>query len=394
MIETLFAGPEYLQSARRAGIYASLLSYVSKAKRGENPGALPYEVGASASAVSGGRSPSTAISISSGNQRSAHEQLARPRGQEKAIGYFQSSLEILGLEEEVALTEAALKQAYKKAAFRAHPDKGGSEQKFELVTRAYAYLSEILRRIHGGRTKESVVEDPTILKDTRKDESKSWSHAEPVKLNPKKLDMDAFNKMFEQTRIPDPEDDGYGDWLTTEGKTDTQSQKFGGKFNRDVFNRTFEEQARTRAEPASQLMNIGPQAMTLTPTAGVELGRDRPSSYTAAANASLKYTDLKQAYTSENTLSGQVSNVRVDQRDIKQYSAERKKAPEPLTNEEMRAVMEAEKFAANRESQRRLRAAREDQNASEHFERMKRLVITDQSNTSEPQRSNQIVRRQ
>jgi hypothetical protein len=62
--------------------------------------------------------------------------------------------------------------------------------------------------------------------------------------------VEVFNKMFEQTRIPDPDDDGYGDWLTNKTET-SPSQKFGGKFNRDVFNKMFEEQA-SRDQSAHQ----------------------------------------------------------------------------------------------------------------------------------------------
>jgi DNA mismatch repair protein MutH len=34
------------------------------------------------------------------------------------------------------------------------------------------------------------------------EEAKAFQHVEPVRLNPKNLNMDAFNKMFEQTRMP------------------------------------------------------------------------------------------------------------------------------------------------------------------------------------------------
>jgi curved DNA-binding protein CbpA len=379
IIRTLFASQEYVMSARKAGIYSHLLSYVAKVQSGETPGLLPGE---------GQQQPQNtyipqqqkqnvySLSLSQKQPKTAYQQLVKPKGKEKAIGYFQSSLEALGLEEEVALTEELLKAAYKKAALKAHPDKGGSEEQFEAITRAYAYLTEILRRIHGGRTKESKVEAPSALAETRKEEAVAWKHVEPVRLNPKKLDMDAFNKMFEQTRIPDPDDDGYGDWLTAK-ESSGNAPKFSGKFNRDVFNKMFEEQARKGEIPRNQLITQ-PQALTLAPTSGVELGREKSSSYTAAVNSSLKYTDLKQAYTVENTISPQVSHVRVENRDLKQYKAQRDRAPDPLTDQESEQIAAAEKYAADRERQRQLRVAQEDVFANEYFNRMKRLVLTNQ----------------
>jgi hypothetical protein len=41
MIQTLLAGPEYVNSAKRAGIYANLLGYVSKVQKGQYPDPLP-----------------------------------------------------------------------------------------------------------------------------------------------------------------------------------------------------------------------------------------------------------------------------------------------------------------------------------------------------------------
>jgi curved DNA-binding protein CbpA len=299
---------------------------------------------------------------------------------EKALNYFQSCLEVLGLEEEVALTEVTLKKAYKVAALRAHPDKGGSERDFEAVTRAHAYLGEILLRIKGGRTKEGKVEAPEALKDTREGASKEWEMVQPVRLNPKKLDMNAFNQMFEQTRIPDPEEDGYGDWL--KGSEATAGPKFGGKFNRDVFNQAFEEEARARGRVGQELAHRQPEALTLAPNAGVELGRTGGGGFTAAANANLKFTDLRNAYTSDNMITNQVADVRVETRSFDQFSASRKQAPAPLSNQELAGVQAAEAAAAAREEQRRLRAAQEDSLGAQYFERMKRLVITNSPRTS------------
>ena len=38
MIQTLLAGPEYVNSAKRAGIYAQLLMYVSRVQKGHGIG--------------------------------------------------------------------------------------------------------------------------------------------------------------------------------------------------------------------------------------------------------------------------------------------------------------------------------------------------------------------
>ena len=378
MIQTLLAGPEYIQSARQAGVYSHMLAYVARVNSGERPAPLPGEVQMQgtqrqqqqpqqSTQITAHRAPSSAPT-------SPSSYVTKGRGNEKAMNYFQNCLLVLDLEEEVALTESALRTAYKKAAVKAHPDKGGSEQEFEAVTRAYAYLTEILRRIQGGRTKESVVEAPNVLKDSRVTESKDWDMLKPVKLNPKKLDMNAFNTMFEQTRIPDPDDTGYGDWLKGADASKQAGPNFGGKFNRDVFNKAFEDEARKTAA-SSALSVLSPEAMILAPGHGVELGRTNSGSYTAPANASMKYTDLKQAYTTDNTFSNQVSGVQVDARSYDTVAAQRKRAPDPLTNTEMEGIQAAERQQVLREEQRKVRAAQEMVQADEYFKRMKQLVL-------------------
>lgn len=377
MIRTLLIAPEYVASFRTAGVYANMLAYIARVEAGQQPAALPGEMAMTSVAAPQHRLTTTQIIDFAPPQIQQRPSAAVMKGKrnEKALNYFQSCLEVLGLEEEIALTEDALKKAYKRKALKAHPDKGGNEQDFEAITRAHAYLGEILLRIKGGRTKEGVVEAPEALRDTREGASKEWEMVQPVRLNPKKLDMNAFNQMFEQTRIPDPEEDGYGDWLKGADGPATGT-KFGGKFNRDVFNQAFEEEARTKARTGQELAVREPEALTLTPNVGVELGRTGGGGFTAAANANLKFTDLRNAYTSDNMITNQVADVRVETRSFDQYSSSRKQAPTPLSNQELAGVQAAEAAAAKREEQRRLRAAQEDSVGSQYFERMKRLVLT------------------
>lgn len=408
MIQTVLAGSEYVITAKQLGVYSHMLNYVVTVQNGMTPPSLPYEKPSVHNASqyqerrtaeqirqeykTQNRVESLVIPPPTKQQKDAlnpsdlslqtssarRDFLSKPKNDEKAIGYFQACLEVLGLEEEVALTHEALKSAYKKAALRNHPDKGGSEKEFEKVTRAYAYLTEILRRIHGGRKAEGKVEEPNVLKDSRKTESKEWQHVEPVKLNPKKLDLDAFNKMFEQTRIPDPEEDGYGDWLKNE-KESSSTSTFSGKFNRDVFNQMFDDEAKKNAHSGNFIIHQ-PEALLMAPTMGIELGRGKPDSYTAPSTGkNMYFTDLKQAYTLENNISQQVASVRVDQRNYESYKNDYNKAPKPLEHTEMEQISNAEKIYAKREEERRRRAAEEEVNASSYFERMKRLVLTDSS---------------
>jgi curved DNA-binding protein CbpA len=320
-------------------------------------------------------------------QQRPSQVVAKGRRNEKAITYFQSCLQVLGLEEEVALTEEVLKRAYKSAAIKAHPDKGGSEEEFEAVTRAHAYLGEILRLIGGGKRSAGGSGAaagrggaPAALTNGGHQDARPTSIAlptalttmEPVRLNPDKLDLKQFNEIFEKTRIPDPDEDGYGDWLKGNDEI-SSAPKFSGKFNRDVFNATFEEEARRRGGAGSTAMEA--EAMTLAPHA-VEIGRGKAASYTAAANASLKFTDLRSAYTRDADLTSQVANVKVEDRKFAAYSAQWKQGPTPLGQGELAAIQASEAAATAREEQRRLRVDQQRSVEEAYFDRMKGLVQT------------------
>jgi len=363
MIETLLNSGEHVVSMKQAGIYGQLLHYIQQVKSGKTA-LLPGEKGTT-TIVSQPTASSNKTIVSKGGTE---------KGNERALNYFSACLRILELEEEVALTDATLKKAYKKAALRAHPDKGGSEKEFEAVTRAYAYLGEIIQRIHGGRMAEGNVEAPTVLNDHRSHAAEKWKMVEPVSLNPDKLDLNTFNSMFDKTRIPDPDDSGYGDWL--KGEDTSSSVKFGGKFNRDVFHKAFEEEQRSRASNHGGAIVAQELSMASRMGYGVELGRSGQEDYTVAANdAGLKFTDLKKAYTDYTTFSQNTSGVQLQQKNLEQYTTERKSTPAALRDDERAALYEAEKAQLQAEQKRKKRLAEESMAQGAYFDRMQRLVI-------------------
>ena len=394
MIQTCLSSVEYVQTAKRAGIYSYLLSYISSVQNG-NPSLLPGE---SQQNVSYQHQPHTqsiaymphANPMSTSTPRSAqtsitqfqepvmnHYQVVTQTSKQKVVSYFASCLEVLGIQEEVALTEDILKKAYKKIAIKAHPDKGGSEEHFEAITRSYAYLSEILKRVQGGRDRPlQEVHAPTHIDSGRKEDAKQWQHVEPIRLNSKNLNVKAFNDMFDKTHIPDPDSDGYGDWLKSTESNDTSAPKFGGKFNRDVFNNMFDQESRKNMVSGSQAI-IHPEAMALSANMGVEIGRDRPDSYTAAPNAKTKFVDLRDAYTTESTISNKIANVRVEERTFEGYRASRDKGPAPFSQSEMQQLNASEMELKRREEMRQRRKAEQDTLDNRYFERMKQLVVTD-----------------
>ncbi len=424
VIQTCLASMEYVNSAKRCGIYSYLLHYISSVQSGGQPSVLPGEPSQQQAPVQYTQAQAIAVprslqhnftggigathpSMINAPNASTYQQpshASQPRGsqqivthtsneptwkvitdtpKQKAISYFASCLEVLNIQEEVALTEESLKAAYKKMALRSHPDKGGSEEYFEAVTRAYAYLAEILKFMKGGKRDTGVRVDASHMsqaQQSRDADAKKWDYGgEPVRLNAKNLDMNAFNKLFEQTHMPDPDSDGYGDWLKdSNGGSGAGGQKFKGEFNRDVFNRMFEDEARKGAKQSTALMvHPGQMALTLNPTSGVDLVGERPDTYTAAPNSRFQFTDLRGAYTSESTISDKVANVAVHDRTFEQYRASREKAPEQFNQSELHSIRQFEQRQAAADEMRERRRAEMHMKNQQYHDRMKQMVITD-----------------
>ena len=153
VIQTCLASMEYVNSAKRCGIYSYLLNYISTVQSGNQPPVLPGENTRGQSqpmqqmhpppqqiniprsmqptmmhAGPGATHPSllnapTASSYSQSRQQNqliAHTdntpswKVITDTPKQKALSYFSSCLEVLNIQEEVALTEEALKKAYRK----------------------------------------------------------------------------------------------------------------------------------------------------------------------------------------------------------------------------------------------------------------------------------------
>lgn len=418
MIDTLLGDSNIVYSSKVCGIYAHILQYAAAVRHGSVPPALPGESSSHQTQqtqqvpqqmqpvhlpnhlthnVNSLQRPVQQIQqhsnqlVAQGQVRheDQYQRLSKPKTSEKALNFFSACLRVLSIQEEVALTEDALKAAYKKSVIRAHPDKpGGSKEAFDAVTRAYAYLMDILKLVQGRQTRGGGNDGGELAPQTldgavsaRQAATQDWQMpAQPVKLNPKNLNMKVFNEMFEQTRIPDPDEDGYGDWLKggdEKSGAHKGAKKFSEEFNRDVFNRMFEEEAGGQSRDTSIQRWNQPQEMTLSVGMGVELGRDRPQDYTAAPNSKSQFTDLRAAYTTENTVSNQIQGVRVENRDFNSYKAQRERAPDVYNQSEMSQLQAYETHQKQKEEQRRVRAAQEQLGARDYFERMKQLVITE-----------------
>jgi hypothetical protein len=368
MLETLLSGPEYVNAAKRAGIYSAVLTWLASYRRGDRPYWPSAAPSGAPSAVPSGV-PNAALGSAAPNRAGrGTTTLATVPPPKKALDAIHEAYRVLGIDDSKPLTHEALKTYYRKASVHAHPDRGGSAEKFNEITKSFLYLEEVLNKLSpraaaAGSTVAAaepgprmVVEDfsttdlvvsgaaapatvPTRYQppvNRRATAAPPPPERPPVSLNPKNLNMTVFNQLFEENRLPDPDQEGYGDWFKSADGADSNrdTSALRSKFNKDVFNKMFSEGQQGATDPTTT-----GQPSEIFHSAGVELGGGRPTQFTAALGAKMGYTDLKFAYGEGSTFSRDIANVQTGkQRTFDELKRERESAPVPLSEHELAAV--------------------------------------------------------
>ena len=138
---------------------------------------------------------------------------------------------VFGVPEDYTLEQ--LKSSYKKLAIKTHPDRpDGSNEKFQLVTKCYMSLLEKYKLRESDKTYHNL-----------REESKKYIQEQKGKntvIDKENFNLKLFNKLYEENKLWDPNDNGYDDWLKDEKKDVEETPLFGKKFNLNIFNSTFE----------------------------------------------------------------------------------------------------------------------------------------------------------
>ena len=197
--------------------------------------------------------------------------------------------------------EKTLKKAYLKAAMKSHPDRGGSPQAFQQVSIAFGVLQKKLKEKENNHSHDQ-------LRDASRNYYNQQSNAPKVNVNMNdNFDIDVFNKIYDENKIPEVYDEGYGGWMNSNPALETeQSKMFQNGFNKDMFNSTFEnyKKEQNKKNTHNSLVKYqGPEVkISLSNSDSImTLGQGKISDFSGKSD-NLNYTDYKQAFTDGSTL--------------------------------------------------------------------------------------------
>jgi curved DNA-binding protein CbpA len=254
-----------------------------------------------------------------------------------------------------------LKNAYKKLALKTHPDRpSGSNAKFQFVTKCYFLLIEQLK-------KEEENKSFIDLKKASKTYIKKQNNKPSTPTSKQNFNLKLFNKIFEENKIYDENDEGYDEWLTNNGDN-KQPELFSDKFNLDVFNNTFNNHK--SSNPHNQLIEYKePEALVscdkLTFTT-LDGGKKGSFNKWKEQKNDLEYSDLKSAYTNGNLINPNGIKYKtyknIDELERTRANISYNMTPEELAKEEAKKKYEQEK-----EEERIQRVQQRDNLVSNHY---------------------------
>lgn len=295
--------------------------------------------------------------------------------------------EIIGVSKRFTLDE--LKYNYKKVAKRVHPDRGGNEKLFKLVTLAYKQLLEIhkLKQINKefNELKSDFQEFTTNQdnqqrrhRDLHRSSDRSSKKSSRNRQNQQDSNGnfgDMFNKVYEENKIDDVYDRGYGDLMTESdaNRPDIDIKKTVNSMKN--FNQAFDS-APISKHNKKIIKYRDPIALptSLKTLQYTEIGIDKLSDF-STETSNLSCVDYKKAHSTSKLIDKNYVRQRTGYNDIGGLEAERANIDYNMSEEDLRKQAYLKKKEQLKELKRLERLQQMDMMHQESFNRVNELMV-------------------
>ena len=275
--------------------------------------------------------------------------------------------EVLGISDKANIEE--IKQSYKDLSLIHHPDKGGNEEIFSIINKAYRIA---IMRVESVKPKEKI--EHNELKTSSK--NAFINNTSNRNFQGKNFNLNKFNEVYENNKLHNPYDEGYGKW-------DIELVNENASLNKNISQNTFNEEfnkTKSINNYNTQITVAKEPSATISGDLGfAELGIDSINSFTKSDNDTsngINFTDYKDAYTTNSKL----INAEVVQTDrptsLNAFKIHRENVSYNMSEdekkcEELKIMQEQEK-----EFNRMKNVNLFDEMALEHYNKVNQLMIT------------------
>lgn len=220
-----------------------------------------------------------------------------------------------------------LKECYRDASRKVHPDRqNGSEEKFKLVTHCFKKLAAEFKAREMDKPHDAMRNEYKTFHDAQNNaqmrnvaleklaSTTMQSSSKPSKTANEDF-LRKFNRVFEDTRLEDPYQAGYGAQMAASSKAREDLSAppiYEGKYNHSAFNRTFELNVKSSEVDERQIdMYREPQPMNDTKVGFYELGGAAPDNFSGDNQGrDLHFSDYMQAHTTSRLIPNETATRR------------------------------------------------------------------------------------
>lgn len=280
--------------------------------------------------------------------------------------------QILGVSKQFDIEE--LKSAFKKIAVKVHPDKGGNEYMFNLVTECFKTLMREWKRRTSDKTHDELrssykqySEKTRSNKPVINDDDYDYSRASAGT----SFDLNKFNQLYVANRKETVADIGYDDWYKEEIKNNIPKLKGSSK---EAFNKHFEKHVKVTTANTSKEVSkyVQPAPLTSTKLQCVELGTDTINDFSGEGKR-LNYMDLKIAHSTSRIIDPSTVN-RKEYRNLDELERDRSNISHQISPEEHEYLEKLKQIEEKNEMIRLQRLQKHDTEAEIHYNRVHNLL--------------------
>jgi curved DNA-binding protein CbpA len=283
---------------------------------------------------------------------------------------------ILGLSKQY--DESSLKKAYLKKAMKAHPDRGGSKHEFQKVSIAYTVLKKKLKE-------RGEIHHHNELRDN----AQSFMKTQPTQhiSSGDNFDVAVFNKIYQDNRIEDAFDNGYGSWMEQtgqhghkqQGQQQQQQKMFQGEFNKDMFNHEFQKYKQEQKQKmGSQIVQYEEPQVRISmknQDSLATLGQGKITNFSGESNG-LGFSDYKAAFTTDTTLIDEGSvDINGRANSIKGVERERANISYKMSAQDQQRVAYQEALQNKEERSRIQRLQVYDQKGEDMYNKVHQMLL-------------------
>ena len=193
-----------------------------------------------------------------------------------------------------------------------------------------------------------------------------------LKIDRENFDTAVFNKIYEENRMGEAYDTGYGDWMSQSAVKDVSQKKmFSGEFNSEMFNHEFEKYKREQAQKqGTQMVQYQDPEVSISmknKDSLMVLGQGKVSDFSGEAG-NLGFRDYRDAFT--NTTLIDTTSVSIEDRksSLKGLERERSNISYRMSPADQRRQAEQEMAQKQAEQQRLQRLQVYDQQGADMYE--------------------------